>query len=293
MERINDQFKGMPPVTDTRTRSGATVTEEATKKEREKYLGEEIVHYGIVAFMLLTGWWLAVVTSSDNLSMIGQLFGFTVTTWLIIVIYHGLKKGKYIGHQRKAARLAYQLLLVDEGITILAKYYEPFRPYYLMWIAVSIPILAYTAFHLIMLDEGMELSITKAENQVRQRIQQELRTSTQKLLEIDKEIALVQAARNVHNIHRAALLSESVNRATRKDATKSARNVFSEVYTVAGLKDGTGERKRLGVGGKGKRRPSWLGRLHPANWFEAESDGAARIKPEALAVKPSGDGASF
>ena len=285
MERVNDRFSGRNYVTDARTRSGPTVTRDATRQERDKYIGEEIVHYGIVAFMLLTGWWLAWKTSTDDLSFVGQVFGFTVTTWLIIVIYHGLKNGKYIGHQRQAARLAYQLLLVDEGITIFAKYYEPFRPYYLMWIAVSIPILAYTAFHLIMLDENMELSITKAENQVRERIQKELRASKQKLLEIDKEIALVRAAENAHRLHKVALASESANNATRRDARHSACNLMGEVYTIAGLKDGNGERKRLGVGGKRKKRPWWsLGSWQPS------SDGAG-VKPESVVVKPSGDGA--
>jgi len=283
MERLNDQFKDLPRVTVDAHRPGATVTKDVTQEARRKYLGEEIVHYGIVCFMLLTGWWLAITMATDTLSVVGQMFGFTVTTWLVIVVYKGLKDGKYVGEQRKSARLVYQLLMVDEGFTILAKYYEPIRPYYLMWMAISIPILAYTAFHLIMMDEEMELDITKAENKVREKIQRELRASTQKLLEIDKEIAVVQAGRNLHDLHRNALLAESRNRASLQDARHSARNMMGAVYEVAGLKDGTGERKQLGTGKKGKKRPWWY-------LLSAPSSDGAGVKADAVEVKPSKQG---
>lgn len=204
-------------------------------KERDKYFGEEVVHYGIVIFMLFTGWWLAWVTGEDNWSKLGQVFGFSVTTFLIITVYRGLKHGKYRGSQRKFAKSLYTLLLIDEGITIFAKYHEPFREFYLMWIAVSLPILAYSAFKLIVMDEEVELVTVKKENRIRLKYVTEVKEVKKKSLALERELATISAAENTHSIYTRKLLKASTGWSARQKCKKAIASGMNQVYDLVGV----------------------------------------------------------
>lgn len=219
-----------------------------THSKRDKYWGEEMVHYGIVIFMLFTGFWLAWKTAPDPWTMLGQVFGFSVTTLLIITVYKGLKHGKYRGGQRVFAKRLYTLLLIDEGFTIFAKYYEPIRPYYLMWMAVSLPILAYSAFKLITLDEEVELETVKKENRLRKRYVVEVRNAKKEALALDREITAIYAAETTHNIYARKLLKASRGRDARRKSKMAVKSGMKQVYDLIGFisrKDRAGESVKL------------------------------------------------
>ena len=243
-----------------------TVTGSVTK---DKYQGEDRVHWLIVIFMLVTGLYLAWITGENWFVKIGQMFGFGTTTYLIITVYKGIKEERYTGNQYKYAERLYNCLLVDEGLTIFAKMVPEFRPVYLALIAISIPILAYSAFKLIRMDDQVKLARIKRDNEHRDKYAREMRSALKRRLALDKEIAVLTAAEITQYRRNEKLLKKASGRRVGRTVEAAARSDLSEVYDYLDLHvtTKTHRKKRGLLKGRGEV-----------------------VRVEDLSIVPSGDG---
>lgn len=201
-----------------------------------KYKGESFVHYLIVIFMLFVGLGFAWTTGQTQWDKIGQCFGFIATTCLIIVVYEGLKTGKYLGEQRKYASSLYTLLMVDEGLTLFAKYHEGFRDLYWTWIAVSIPLLAFAAYKIIVKDEEMEARLSDEENTLLLDVQRKQNSADRKFFELDKSRQERGVARVTHGRHMRELHRQARSRRLIAFIKGSAQQRLPSIFAMAGIK---------------------------------------------------------
>lgn len=201
-----------------------------------KYAGESFVHYLIVTFMLFVGLGFAWTTGATMWDKIGQCFGFIATTCLIIVVYEGLKTGKYLGEQRRYASSLYTLLMVDEGLTLFAKYHEGFRDLYWTWIAVSIPLLAFAAYKIIVKDEEMEARLSDEENTLLLDVQRKQNSADRKFFELDKSRQERGVARVTHGRHMRELHRQARSRKLIAFIKGSAQERLPAIFGQAGIR---------------------------------------------------------
>ena len=201
-----------------------------------KYAGESFVHYLIVTFMLFVGLGFAWTTGATIWDKVGQCFGFIATTCLIIVVYEGLKTGKYLGEQRRYASSLYTLLMVDEGLTLFAKYHEGFRDMYWTWIAVSIPILAFAAYKLIVKDEEMEARLSDEESTLLLDVQKKADAASRKFFELDRKRQERGVARLTHARHMNELHKQARSRRLKTFIQGSAQERLPSIFSLAGIR---------------------------------------------------------
>ena len=201
-----------------------------------KYAGESFVHYLIVTFMLFVGLGFAWTTGATMWDKVGQCFGFIATTCLIIVVYEGLKTGKYLGEQRRYASNLYTLLMVDEGLTLFAKYHEGFRGMYWTWIALSIPLLAYAAYKIIVKDEEMEARLSDEENTLLLDVQKKADSADRKFFELDRKRKERGVAKLTHNRHMKQLKKQAKSRRLIAFIKGSAQERLPSIFGMAGIR---------------------------------------------------------
>lgn len=207
-----------------------------SSNEFSRYAGESFVHYLIVIFMLFVGLGFAWTTGETMWDKVGQCFGFVATTCLIIVVYEGLKTGKYLGEQRQYATRLYTLLMVDEGLTLFAKYHEGFREIYWTWIALSIPLLAYAAFKIIVRDEEMEARLMDTENTIGLETQKKLDVAERKFFQLDRSRQERGVARLTHTRHMKELQKQAKSSQLRQFIRGSAQERLPSIFSLAGIR---------------------------------------------------------